>query len=159
MKTTRHFKLLALIAGLFVVLLVFPIVSRCQTAGGSVVLAKCNSWVQFSVNQYSGEVVIKNICLKKNDQARVDVTIGSAKTSDQIPYGQSISKGGWSGPKTVKIVNIEKGADGKTCNSRGPGDSDVRVYIPGNATNITTGNIVTGNTCGACGANFNPIRE
>jgi len=130
-----------------------------QSAGGSVVLAKCNSWVQFSVNQYSAEVVIKNICLRKSDKARVDVTIGSSKTSDQIPYGQSISKGGWPGPTTIRIVNIEKGADGKTCNSRGPGDSDVRVYLPANATNITTGNIVTGNTCGACGANFNPIRE
>ncbi len=159
MKATHLFKVLAITAGFFVVMLLTPGVSHSQTAGGSVVLAKCNSWVQFSVNQYSAEVVIKNICLKKTDKSRVDVTIGSSKTSDQIPYGQSISKGGFQGPTTIKIVNIEKGADGKTCNSRGPGDSDVRVYLPANATNISSGTLVTGNTCGACGANFNPITQ
>jgi hypothetical protein len=158
--STKFFPgLTALWAGLFMCLFGFPEFSGAQTAGGSIVLAKCNSWVQFSVNQYSAEVVIKNIANRPTEQARVDITIGSSKTSEQIPNGGSIAKGGFTSSKTFKVVNIEKGNSGTTCDKRGPKDSDVRVYIPGNATNITSGNIVTTSPCTVCGADFNPIRQ
>jgi len=130
-----------------------------QTPGGSIVLAKCNSWVQFTVNQSSAEVIIKNIANPSMGSAMVDIYIGGSKTTSQIPKGGSIAKGGFTSTKTFKVVNIEKGSSGTTCDKRGPKDSDVRVIIPGNATSITSGNIVSSPTCGACGANFSPIRE
>jgi hypothetical protein len=154
MKTTQFLKVMILSAGLFVVLLLAPKVSNGQTAGGSVVLAKCNSYVQFTVTSSCGDVEIKNICLKQKDQSRVDISLGSTKESFQIPYGQSITKGHFTEANTIKIVNIEKGTSGTQCGSRGPGDSDVRVYIPENATNIVSGGLTTATSCDVCKASF-----
>jgi hypothetical protein len=152
-------KVLAFCAGFMLVLLMTPEVSSGQTAGGSVVLAKCNSWVSFTLNSSSAEVVIKNISNRSSEKARVDITIGSVKTSEQIAYRGQIAKGGFSGTTYFKVTNIEKGKSGDTCNGKGPVDSDVRVIIPGNATQITTGNLVSGTTCSVCGANFSPITQ
>ena len=130
-----------------------------QTAGGSVVLAKCNSWVSFTVNKSSAEVIIKNISNRTDEKARVEITIGSVKTIESIDYGGEIPKGGFTGTTYFKVNNTEKGNSGTTCSGKGPLDGDVRVTIPGNATNIKTGNIVTGLTCSVCGANFDPIKQ
>lgn len=159
MKATHLFKVPTIFAGFFVVLLLTPGISHSQTPGGSIVLAKCNSWVSFNVTKYSGEIVITNICANSSYKAMVDITIGSRKTTEQIPFGQSIVKGGWSATTTIKIVNIEKGNSSNTCDGRGPKDSDVRVLIPGSVTSISKGNMVTGTTCSVCGANFDPITQ
>jgi hypothetical protein len=159
MNSKVCFRALAFCAVFVLALLLTPANSVGQTAGGSVVLAKCNSWVSFTVNSSSAEVIIKNISKRTNEQARVDITIGSTKKSEQIPYGGQIPKGGFSGTTYFKVVNIEKGTSGNTCSSKGPVDSDVRVIIPGNATNIQTGNLVTGLTCSVCKASFDPITQ
>jgi hypothetical protein len=159
MNSKVCFRVLALYAGLVLVLLLSPSISGGQTAGGSVVLAKCNSWVSFTLNSSSAEVVIKNISNRNKEQARVEVTIGSAKKIELIPYGGQISKGGFTSTTYFKVNNTEKGTTESTCSGKGPVDGDVRVIIPGNASQIQTGNIVTGTTCSVCKANFSPITE
>jgi len=104
-------------------------------------------------------VEIKNICAKQDNPALVDIYLNTVKSTETISYGSSVFRGGFTAASTIKIVNIEKGNSGTTCNKRGPKDSDVRVYIPSNATQIKTSNIVSGSTCTVCGADFNPIRK
>jgi hypothetical protein len=126
----------------------------CQSAGGSAVLAKCGSFVQFKVDKGCTNVYIQNICKNKSDQARIDIYIDKSKTSEQIPYAQQTFRGGWTRPTIVKIVNIEKGKSGNLCDKRGPGDSDVRVFIPQGATEIISQDLPVANTCDVCGADF-----
>jgi hypothetical protein len=159
MKSKVSFMVPAFCAGLMLVLLLTPAYSVGQTAGGSVVLAKCNSWVSFTVNKSSADVIIKNISNRTDEKARVEITIGSAKTTELIDYGGEIPKGGFTGTTYFKVNNTEKGNSGSTCGGKGPVDGDVRVTIPGNATNIKTGNLVTGLTCSVCGANFDPVKK
>jgi hypothetical protein len=149
----------AFCAGFMLVLLLSPAISCGQNPGGSVVLAKCNSWVSFTVNSTSADVIIKNISNRTAEQARVEITMGSVKTTELIDYGGEISKGGFTATTYFKVNNTEKGTSGKTCSGNGPVDGDVRVIIPGNASNIKTGNIVTGKTCTVCKANFDPITQ
>jgi hypothetical protein len=157
MKFKDGIRVAAFCTVFMLVLLLNSAQSAGQTAGGSVVLAKCNSWVSFTVNKSSADVIIKNISNRTNEKARVEITIGSVKTIELIDYGGEIPKGGFTGTTYFKVNNTEKGKSGTTCGGKGPVDGDVRVTIPGNATNIKTGNIVTGSTCSVCGANFDPI--
>jgi len=169
MKTTHFFKVLAFSAGIIVMLSAFPEKTKGQpTAGGSVVLAKCNSWVSYSVPKDCAYTKIKCIgkrTVTKNnvvyyDKARVDVFIDGVKTSYQIDTDAIMTvEPSLTATHTIKIVNIEKGLSGDQCGSRGPGDSDVRVYIPANVTNIKCGNLPTGTSCSVCKVSFDPISE
>jgi hypothetical protein len=163
MKTTYLFKILAISAFVIVVLSAFSEELKGQntpTAGGSVVLAKCNSWVSYMINKDCAYTKIECIGRRGKDKARVDITLGSSTQSYQIDQGSSITQGtALSATTIIKIVNIEKGLGGKQCDSRGPGDSDVRVYIPANVTNIQWGNLPTEHKCSVCGVNFDPIAQ
>ncbi len=169
MKAIQTVKVMAVIAGIIVLIPVLHGTSKGQsspspTAGGSVVLAKCNSWVSYMISKDCAYTKIENIGQRKvngvYDKARVDITIGSTTQSVQIEYGKSITRGTeLIGTTMIKIMNIEKGVGGKLCSQRGPGDSDVRVYIPANVSNIQWGNLPTQDSCDVCGVSFIPRAE
>jgi hypothetical protein len=154
MNSKVCFRVMALCAGFILVLFLAPAVVYGQMPGDSVVLAKCNSWVSFTLNSNCGDVVIKNIGNHSHEKARVDVTIGYNTKSECISHRGKISLHGFSDTTFFQVVNIERGISKSDCSLYGPVDSDVMVFIPENATQVSSGNLVEDSCCSVCRARF-----
>ena len=158
MKKNNCFRMTVLSVSLSMMALFLHSAANSQTAGGSVVLCCCNSYVEFMTNTDCGFIEIVNLCKISSNKSRVNVAIDGVVNSKQIDYNSSIKFEVT--PKTtthtVRITNIEKGGDGKLCNGKGPGDGDVRVLIPANVTNIVVRGLPAENKCSVCGVSFLP---
>jgi len=124
-----------------------------QTAGGSVVLASCGSYVQFSVNKGSPDFDIVNLCLNNASKYRWEFSGYGVNVIETV--AATNNKGGFSNKGgVIKVTLLEKGCN----NINSPKDSDIRVHIPAGAYNIKTYKLPSGSTCTQCGADFYPTK-
>lgn len=127
---------------------------RCQTAGGSVVLASCGAYVQFSINKNSPDFDIDNLCTNNASKYRWEFSGYGVNVVETV--STTNRKGGFSNKGgVVKITLLEKGCN----NVSTPVDSDIRVHIPAGAYNIKTYKLPGGDSCTKCNAVFNPRKE
>jgi len=132
----------------------FPQRALAQTAGGSVVLASCGSYVQFSINKGSADFDIVNVCLNNASKYRWEFSGYGVNVIETV--AATNNKGGFSNKGgVIKVTLLEKGCN----NITSPKDSDIRVHIPAGAYNIKTYKLPSGSTCTQCSADFYPTKE
>ncbi len=120
----------------------------------TLILAHCHAKAEISVtSNCSGNITIENIC--KTNKSFIYIKTSSQSKYDEVwidstGYSKACTGTGY----TLIIENIEKGKQGKSCDKKGPKDSDVKINFPTGCKLISLSKRIEGSTCTECGADF-----